>query len=114
MVFHYWERGSRFAFNLYRHHNILPVQDKAGRPPIIILSCKGVAQDCIFWMFLYGIGLMPLCEGSRNHVAQSIQTWFSDDLGATGTAEYKFKVMTCAASHSVTNCSTSVMGRMRP
>ncbi|KAL7540686.1 hypothetical protein ACHAWF_006753 [Thalassiosira exigua] len=94
-VFNIWERGNRFAFNRYRHHNIVVVQDEAGRPPIIIHSREGVAQGFGFGMFLYGIGMMPLCEGVCEHVADadSLQTWFADNLGAMGTAEYNAKVM---------------------
>ncbi|KAL7524518.1 hypothetical protein ACHAWF_000983 [Thalassiosira exigua] len=64
----------RLKFNHYRHHNIVVAQDEAERPPIIIHSREGVAQGCGFEMFLYGIGMMPLCKGARDHVADSIQT----------------------------------------
>ncbi|KAL7516982.1 hypothetical protein ACHAWF_000094, partial [Thalassiosira exigua] len=74
-AFNIWERGSRFAFNCYRHHNIAVVQDEAGRPPIIIHSREGVAQGCGFGIFLYGIGMVPLCEGAHEHVSDSLQTW---------------------------------------
>ncbi|KAL7526335.1 hypothetical protein ACHAWF_001729, partial [Thalassiosira exigua] len=74
-AFFRWRRGSRFAFNRYRHHNIVIVQDEAGLPPIVILSEEGVAQGCCFGMFLYGIGMMPLCEGARQHVEAVLQTW---------------------------------------
>ena len=83
---HRWNRGSRFAFNRYRHHNIVYVRSHPGHPPHIILSKEGVAQGCVFGMFLYGIGLLPLCEQMRAQVPESLQTWFADDGAATGEA----------------------------
>ncbi len=73
-TFHRWNRGSRFAFNRYRHHNIVYVRSNPGHPPHIIHSREGVAQGCVFGMFLYGIGLLPLCEQMREEVPESLQT----------------------------------------
>ncbi|KAL7539319.1 hypothetical protein ACHAWF_011396 [Thalassiosira exigua] len=43
--------------------------------------------------------MMPLCEGTREHVKGSLQTWFTDDLGAAGTAELNAEVMAYMAKH---------------
>ncbi|KAL7550338.1 hypothetical protein ACHAWF_013740 [Thalassiosira exigua] len=74
-------------------------------------------------MSLYRIGMMPLCEGERDYVADSLQTWFADDLGAAGMAEYNVKVMACIAENGprrgyFSQCDKSwyvckVRGRMR-
>ncbi|KAL7541311.1 hypothetical protein ACHAWF_011341 [Thalassiosira exigua] len=52
-------------------------------------------------MLLYGIAMMPLCEGTREHVKESLQTWFADKPGAAGTAtaELNAKVMVYMAKH---------------
>ncbi|KAL7538758.1 hypothetical protein ACHAWF_006206 [Thalassiosira exigua] len=64
-AFFRWHKGSRFAFNRYCHHNIVVMVDEPGRPALIVHSKEGVAQGCFFGMFLYGIGLTPLCERAR-------------------------------------------------
>ncbi|KAL7530986.1 hypothetical protein ACHAWF_003588 [Thalassiosira exigua] len=70
---------SRFAFNRYRHHNIVIVQDKAGLPPIVLYNEEGVTQGCCFGMFLYGIVMIPLSEGALDHAEkEALQTWFAD------------------------------------
>ncbi|KAL7553518.1 hypothetical protein ACHAWF_016791 [Thalassiosira exigua] len=91
-AFFRWQRDSRFAFNRYRHHSIVVAQDEVGSPPIIIPSRKDVVEGCGFEMFLYGNAMMPLCKGARDHLAESLQTWFLDDLGAAGNHFFDTKV----------------------
>ncbi len=57
---HRWTKASRFAFNRYRHQNIVYVRDRPGKPPIWILSREGIAQGCSLSMNLYGVALLPL------------------------------------------------------
>ena len=92
-VFHRWRKGSRFAFNRYRHHNIVVMVDEPGRPARILHSKEGVAQGCCFGMFLYGIALMPLCERVRARVQGALQTWYADDALGAATARLNAKVM---------------------
>ena len=40
---HQWTKASRFAFNRYRHQNIVYVRDRPGKPPFWILSREGIA-----------------------------------------------------------------------
>ena len=40
---HQWTKASRFAFNRYRHQNIVYVRDRPGKPPFRILSREGIA-----------------------------------------------------------------------
>ncbi|KAL7531966.1 hypothetical protein ACHAXR_006015, partial [Thalassiosira sp. AJA248-18] len=85
---HRWNAGSRFAFNRYRHHNIVYVRSNPGEPPIIITSQEGVAQGDVFGGFLYGIGLMPLAEQMREKIPTVLQTWFADDMAGAGSAAH--------------------------
>ena len=70
-MFHRWHIVSRLAFNRYRHHNLVFVQDEPGKGCHVITSREGVAQGCVLGMFLYGIGLMPLCERLRTSITLS-------------------------------------------
>ena len=69
---HRWKICSQFAFNRYWHHNISFVQDVPGKDCYIIKSKEGVAQGCVLGMFMYGIGLMPLCKKMRAAITQSL------------------------------------------
>ncbi|KAL7544487.1 hypothetical protein ACHAWF_007866 [Thalassiosira exigua] len=40
-VFFLWQKGSRFSFNLYRHQNIVIMNDELGRPALLLLSKEG-------------------------------------------------------------------------
>ncbi|KAL7524333.1 hypothetical protein ACHAWF_000906, partial [Thalassiosira exigua] len=92
-AFHRWRKGSRFAFNRYRHYNIVVMVDEPGRPALILLSKEGVAQGCCFGMYLYGIGLMPLCERVRARVRRTLQAWYADDMCGAATARQNAAMM---------------------
>ncbi len=85
-VRHRWGRGSRFAFNRYRHHSIIYVRDRPGDAPHIILGKEGVNQGCVFGSVCYGIGLMPIAERMREEVPEALQPLFADDITAAGQA----------------------------
>ncbi|KAL7544746.1 hypothetical protein ACHAWF_008102 [Thalassiosira exigua] len=85
-AFHRWRKGSMFAFNRYHHHDIVVMVDEPGRPALILNSKGGVAQGCCVGMFLYGIGLMPLCDCVRAQVRRMLQGWYADVVcGAADT-----------------------------
>jgi len=92
-VFHRWQKGSRFAFNRYRHHNIVYVRRHPGQPAYEILSKEGVAQGCTFGMFCYGVGLMPLCEQMRAEVEGAVQPAYADDISSAGPAAANAKTL---------------------
>jgi hypothetical protein len=46
-VMHRWARGSRFAFNTYRHEARLMVRSLAGLEPQFILSKEGVTKGAL-------------------------------------------------------------------
>jgi hypothetical protein len=62
VVRHRWPRGSRFAFNLYRHESRLLIRGPVGSKPQALLSREGVTQGCPLGMLLYGVALLPLAE----------------------------------------------------
>ena len=43
-VAHLWNKGSRFAYNRYRHWGKVFVRDKLGKPAIVIHSKEGISQ----------------------------------------------------------------------
>jgi hypothetical protein len=94
-----WNKGSRFAFNRYRHHNIVYVRANPGEPAHVILSQEGVAQGCTFGSFCYGIGIMPLAERMITHIPEALQPWFADDASATGRAIHYARCMIFLAEH---------------
>ena len=85
-VYHRWNAGSRFAFNRYRHHAIIYVNDAPGKPAIILHSKEGVMQGDVYGSILYGVDMMPLAEKMRAAVPQALQPWFADDSSGTGEA----------------------------
>ena len=85
-VAHLWNRGSRFAFNRYRHWGLCLVRDRPGKPAIVIHSKEGVTQGDCFAMSLYGTALLPLARKMRDAVPTALQPWFADDSGSAGEA----------------------------
>ncbi|KAL7528845.1 hypothetical protein ACHAWF_002732 [Thalassiosira exigua] len=85
-VFFQGRKGSRFAFNCYRHHNIAVMVAEPGRPALILHSKEGVVQGCCFGMPLYGIGLMPLCEHVQAQVRCTLQAWYAEDMCGAAAA----------------------------
>ena len=83
---HLWPKGSRFAYNRYRHWGKVFVRDKPGKPAIIIHSKEGIAQGCVLSMNLYGVSTLPLVHDMREAVPEALQPWFADDSGAAGEA----------------------------
>ena len=79
-VRHRWARGSRFAFNMYRHHTRLMVRGPTGVAPQFLLSREGVTQGCPLGMILYGVALMPLAEDLREAYPEALQPWYADDF----------------------------------
>ena len=88
-----WHKGSRFAFNRYRHHNIVIIRRNPGQAPYKILSKEGVAQGCVLGMILYGIGLMPLAEQMKATIPEALQPWYADDAAAAGEAVHNARCM---------------------
>ncbi len=86
-VAHLWNRGSRFAFNRYRHWVRCLVRTEPGDLPIVIHSREGITQGDCLAMSLYGVALMPLASRMRKVIPEALQPWYCDDAGAAGRAE---------------------------
>ena len=71
-VAHLWPRGSRFAFNRYRHWGICLVRDDPGTEATVIHSKEGITQGDCFAMNLYGVALLPLTERMRTDIPSSL------------------------------------------
>ena len=92
-IAHRWPKGSRFAFNCYRHYSIVYVRDEPGKPCIVLLCKDGIPQGSGMSMYSYGIGLMPLCEQMREAVPTALQTYYADDAAAAGKARANAKCL---------------------
>ena len=79
-VRHRWPKGSRFAFNCYRHSNIVIFRRGNGKKAHILLSEEGVSQGDPLAMVLYGVALLPLAEQLRRDVPEVTTPQFADDL----------------------------------
>ena len=97
--FHRWHKGSRFAFNRYRHHNIVFVANEPGQEPEVIIAEEGINQGCTFSMILCGLGLMPLAERMREAIPRTLQPWYADDLGSVGAARHNAKCVKYVCDH---------------
>jgi hypothetical protein len=85
-VAHLWNRGSRFAFNRYRHWVRSLVQTAPGDHPIVIQSREGITQGDCFAVSLYGVALMPLASRMGETIPEALQPWYCNDAGAAGKA----------------------------
>ena len=85
-VRHRWAKGSRFAFNSYRHIQMVIVRRGEGRQAHVISGEEGVAQGDPMAMALYGIALLPLAEKLKRAFPDAITPWFADDAAAVGNA----------------------------
>ena len=92
-VTHLGNKGSRFAYNRYRHWGKVFMRDKPGKPTIIIHSKEGIAQGCCLSMNIYGVTTMPLVMETREAVPEALQPWFADGTAATGRAEYNARCL---------------------
>jgi len=76
---HAWPHASHFAFNRYRHFNIVIFQNGPGEDPCII--------------FRWG-NPHPIRKHTKLTVPQSVQLSYDDDASGTGNAEYNAKCLT--------------------
>ena len=67
-VVHRWNRGSRCAFNRYRHWVRCLVRSEPGEPALVIHSKEGITQGDCLPMSLYGVALMPLQSKMRKAI----------------------------------------------
>jgi hypothetical protein len=98
-VYHRCNRISRYAFNKYRHHNIVYVRDEPGKPVIKILSKEGIAQGDPASMLIFGVATMPLCERAMVAVPETLHTWYADDDANTGEAKHNAAVLAFLMEH---------------
>jgi hypothetical protein len=101
-VRHRWAKGSRFAFNCYRHFNQVIVRRGNGRKAFIILSEEGLSQGDPLAMILYGVALLPLVEGLRQAVPEATTPWFADDSAAIGNMHKCAKCLEYLSEHGPT------------
>ncbi len=85
-IAHCWTKASQFAFNRYRHQNIVFVLDWPGKPPITILSREGIAQGCSLSMNLHGVALLPLLKRMHEAVLNALAPTYTDDTVAARKA----------------------------
>ena len=86
-LYHRWRRGSRFAFNRYRHHIVTYVRGRPGEAPITLLSREGIAQGCTHGMCAYCVALMPLIERLNAAVPEALLPGYADDYTSAGQAQ---------------------------
>jgi hypothetical protein len=92
-VRHLWPKGSRLAFNTYRHFNLVIVRRGDGKLAHVIRSEDGLSQGDPLAMALYGVALLPLGEKLRRQaVPGATLPTFADDVAAVGN------VVSCARS----------------
>jgi hypothetical protein len=61
-VRHRWAKGSQFAFNCYRHCNLIIVRQGNGKTANVIVHKEGLSQGDPLVMILYGVALLPMAE----------------------------------------------------
>ena len=83
-VRHRWAKGSRIAFNSYRHFNQVIVRRGGGKTAHVILAEEGLSQGDPLAMALYGVALLPLAEKLKRAVPEVAVPWFADDVATVG------------------------------
>lgn len=82
-VRHLWPSGSRFAFNMYKHHRILVMRGWDS----YLYSREGVTQGDPLAMLLYAIALLPMIDALEDWLAEDRRTydnlidWEETDIG---------------------------------
>ena len=85
-VRHLWAKGSRFAFNCYRHSSLLVLRNP-GNSCHLLASKEGITQGDPLSMLLYGVALVPLAKELRAHYPELCTPWYADDSSITGPAD---------------------------
>ncbi len=98
-VAHHWTKASRFAFNRYRHQNIVFVRNRPGKPPIMILSREGIAQGSSLSMNLYGVTLLPLLKRMHEAVPDALAPAYADDTATAGKAVHNAACLSYLLCH---------------
>jgi hypothetical protein len=80
---HCWTKASWFAFNCYRHQNIVFVRDWPGKPPITMLSREGFSQGCSLSINLYGVALLHLLKRMHEAVPDVLAAYADDTTAAS-------------------------------
>jgi hypothetical protein len=87
-VAHYWNQGSRFAFNRYRHWGQCQVRSEPGELALLIHLKEAITQgDCRLVMSLYNVTLMPLASKMSEAIPKALQPWYCNDADAAGKAK---------------------------
>ena len=89
---HLWPKGSRFAFNCYRHEVMLVFQNP-GKEATILWSKEGVTQGDPMAMMLYGIAILPLAQMLKKEYPSVLQPWYADDSAMMGPHALNAKVV---------------------
>ena len=87
-VGHRWTKAARFIFNRYCHWCTCILRDKPGHKKHVIYSKEGTLQGDCFGGVIYGTGMLPLGEGMRAAIPQTLQPWFADDSASAGKARH--------------------------
>jgi hypothetical protein len=98
-VDHCWTKASRFAFNRYRHQNIVFVHNRPGKPPITILFREGIAQGCSLSMNLYGVSLLPLFKRMHEAVPDALAPAYADDTATADKAMHNAACLSYLLRH---------------
>ena len=62
IVRHEWPSGSRFLFNMHRHHSVLVMRGETASKTVILHSKEGVTQGCPLSMVGYAILMLPMMQ----------------------------------------------------
>ena len=61
-------------------------KDVQGKPAIVIKSNESIFQECIWSMFFYGLGQIPLRKKMGRIVKNALKSWYADIDETVGTA----------------------------
>jgi hypothetical protein len=92
-VRHKWPKGSRFAFNCYRHFNLVIVRKGNAQPAHVIVHQEGLSQGDPLSMILYGVALLPLAERLRRAVPEAVIPMYADDAAGVGRFDHSAKCL---------------------
>lgn len=84
IVRHLWPSGSRFVFNLHRHHSLIIMHGDSSKRSHILFCEEGVSQGCPASMVLYGLLLLPFINKLKELFPDLFSPWFADDGSAGG------------------------------
>ena len=84
MARHESPSGSRFLFDLHRHHSVLVMRDETSKKPFSCIAKEGVTQGCVLAIIGCALPMMPMMRALKHDYGNCNSLWHTDDGSSIG------------------------------